>query len=128
MEMTQIDLNHWSAEKVMGWEIYDHIKTYRVYGDKVQVIPTYSNGENFDILVENWHPLTNWNQLKLVIEKMRELGWYINIEGYRKEDGYVVNFNTKDIYPGPQSSHKDLPTAVLMAAREAIEPESPEAH
>jgi len=110
--MTDIDLNRWSAEKVMGWTIG------YVYG-----LPCYQDFYiKFDI--NDWHPLTNYNQLFMVVEKMRELGWHFSL--HYDEFGIGCVF-----YPHPHDGKvrrinrsNDLPTAVLRAAYEVLKGEN----
>ena len=126
-----IDLNRWSAENVMGWE--KHETFYATWIDKqTEKFPVelssefvFTGEDRAEYKQEDWHPLTDWNQLKLVIEKMRELGWHFSLYSDKLGIGCVF-------YPYPYDGKErrinrsnDLPTTVLQAAKEALEEKCP---
>ena len=119
--MTYLDLNRWSAEKVMGW-----IESPMEGDWWTQYITTkhFPDGAYEHLYHKNkWHPLTNCNQQRLVIEKMRELGWYFSIgDEYNSVVApfYYACFINLALNKRTENYGNDLPTAVLQAAYEAL--------
>jgi len=113
--MPDIDLSRWSAERVMGWE--HHLNCTSEAGGFYY----RSSGEQpIMINEEAWTPLTDWNQLKLVIEKMGELGFMLHFiggaQGKYEAQFVPIWFIGVGAYP-PLTADINLPTAVLQAAR-----------
>ena len=112
-----VDLNRWSAEVVMGWKP-------QPYFDHEESIGTiYIPNEK----CKNWTPLTDWNQLKLVIEKMQELEWYFAIgDEYNSVVApfYYACFINLALNKRTENYGSDLPTAVLQSARMALKGEN----
>ena len=142
-----IDYNRWSAEVVMEWEYIPEKTTAYIErcecGD--EITKYHRNGPYYktsgkEIMpfcpVDKWHPLTDWNQLKMVIKEMREMGYslYISIPlkgwgiPYWGTDEVVADFQiqaNKDEQPRSfEAADIDLPTAVLQAAHEALKGEN----
>lgn len=92
--------------------------------------PFYQTRDHtFGLYAVNWTPDTNPTQVLgpgMLVERMREKGWYLNLEAYRKEDGYVANFNTATVYPGPQASHDNPATAICLAIEAAMKDKTDE--
>jgi len=90
MTPTPEELRDWSAEKVMGWWLKESIdeygnKTGEWYsGDEYTGYDKYyihSDGEDVsNDLTWLWRPDTDLNQVFMVVERMRELGWYLYCE------------------------------------------------
>ena len=128
-----VDLNRWSAENVMGWvwtlisdDDLEQIYWWIDPKTDESALPIYQDDE-YNFQQSLWTPLTDWNQLKLVIEKMRELGWFIILSG--NYDGFKVFYikpvPMKEFIKGKAVTNMDLPTAVLQAAYEALKGEKP---
>ena len=105
-----VDLNKWSAEVVMGWKHFTHGIYYGPDGRH-----------------QDWTPLTDKNQLFMVVEKMRELGYQVCIENSVDYNLYHIVFYipeagilSDDVTLQGDGDDLDLPTAVLRAARQAL--------
>jgi hypothetical protein len=80
------ELREWSAG-VMGWE--------RVYAEGLPMWK-FPNGRWDSV---KWTPDTDYNQLfNLFIPRMRELGWYLQLNNYSDDDeGYQARFLNYEI-------------------------------
>ena len=107
--MTDADLNAAVAERVMGWktnEVYGH------YYDDSKIDFFERMKGNPDFLA------TDWSGVRLVVERMKALGWTANI-GYGAQcDGWCEFwFGDKTT----KSAHANsLPHAVCLAALKAV--------
>jgi len=108
-----VDLNRWSAEVVMGWvEVYFNGRMW------------WAAKDTFDYIMfqDLWTPLTDKNQLFMVVEKMRELEWYFAIgDEYNSVVAplYYACFINLALNKRTENYGSDLPTAVLQSAHEA---------
>ncbi len=115
--MSYPDLNRWSAEVVMGWTLSEPSE---IFGQ------TYWGEDERIMKKEFWTPLTDKNQLfDQVVDKMRELGWFMTIwdMGKEYEACFTNNVNRFLMEGGIEKygRNPDLNTAVLQAAYKAVE-------
>lgn len=73
--MTDRELDALVAEKVMGWSFEAASPTSRD-GD------FWSDGENYVVAVDEFHPSTDVNAAWQVVEKMRGDGWILDLSYY----------------------------------------------
>lgn len=118
------ELRRFSAEKVMGW--------YIVYAEDNRQQNYYSHPgklyDEFHINVTDWLPdLPSTGQIWLVVEKMRELGWYrfnlLTALDYNTEPplpyGYEAGFSKGNCWILGYDPNPCI--AILKAARGATE-------
>jgi hypothetical protein len=100
----------------------------------VEVMGYYwCNAEGYNLNIDrvatpsNWRPLTNANHRDMVVERMRELGWYISIEP--TPDRYLATIllygidETVSAIGGEK--HKKPGHAVCLAALKAVRGKKP---
>lgn len=118
--MPDIDLNRWSAESLMGW--YDKGNFWAAPNpDKPD---NEYNREYFGLYKyskKDWTPLTDCNQLFMVVEKMRELGFYLKMKYNPLSNKWAASFWVRAKGKVSSGWADDLNTAILLAAREAVE-------
>jgi hypothetical protein len=108
------DLNRKSAEIIMGWHIVDNGDNESYY-----YMPFESRDYRIGPNVSNWTPLTDMNQCMMVVDKMRELGWAINLSN---ENAWGNLLWTAECFNGLSAFHSNHTTpneAILTAALEA---------
>ena len=104
------ELRDWSARK-MGWYL----------DPKTTLEPNYRNVANmFAIYVKDWHPDTDLNQCFLLVEKMREEGFYLRLDD-NTDNHYIADFyddNGLFYRDSKGSGFSDNPAlAIIMAAK-----------
>ena len=113
--ITPEEMRRWSAEK-MGYKI-------SIHKDKVPGVspPTFTYRTNYWSKTEGqiyWRPDTDMNQCFLVVERMRELGWFIMLHNDTITGRYRAGF---DGVPGNEFARTGFDTnpalAILLAAR-----------
>ena len=109
----KMDLNKWSAEKVMGW----HEDNYAPWGSSGYG-PSWVQEDGAQISQGSWEPLTNMNQAMMVVEKMRGKGFAFEFENGGDNAEYHAVFlagNSLGI-----SDHDNPAEAILTAAHRAV--------
>lgn len=104
------------AREVMGWVMYHD----EVVDGNFWAVPDLGEDQPFDYYVDEWHPVTDWNDMRLVIERMRENEWGWDI------GSHVGKFAAR-IFPGNQDfivhevdTIPELPLAMAVAALKAV--------
>lgn len=65
------------AEKVMGWKIHARNTAHWTDAEKWN-----DCDYTFRASVNDWNPLNSWAEAGRVIERMRELGWMLQLETF----------------------------------------------
>jgi hypothetical protein len=109
------------AGKVMGWN-----KRHDELGNDLGMWDHGTHVESsFTIGTPDF--LTDWNAMRLVIEKMRERGYDFEVSDVRLGDRYIARFvHSVEKIKEPlianwfDAIHESLPPAVCLAALEAV--------
>jgi hypothetical protein len=118
------DLLNWIATEVMGWYLQDKM----VMVNTGQTTCGYFNKSGLVMYQEDWRPDLPNGQIWMVVEKAREMGWFL-ILGYSYERGvvpvpYIAAFYNPELQKwGPQITLVDPCVAILEALRTAVEGE-----
>ena len=112
------DLNRLSAEVIMGWQLCFEVKEghYCLPDEDSSVCKV-------QYLLKDWHPLTDMNQCMMVVERMRELGWNMEVflTGQGQPQAYikpVSAYASKDhhfYHAISETAQESLITAALKA-------------
>ena len=74
------------AHEVMGWKSSMNLPHYLQPSGYTHQPSWQDNDGKFMDFQDRWNPLTNANHCWMVVEKMRELGWEIEITSIEKEN------------------------------------------
>ena len=104
------DLNHLAAEIVMGWRLEE----MQPADDPVMV--WVSDKPGHEMLEGEWNPLTDANQCFMLVERMKQLGWWLYWDNEDNEAIFCSNLG------GGMVSAKDPDPrlAIIKAAMAAM--------
>lgn len=108
------DIDRQVAEKAMGWWASE--KNYFWLGKSDNKCAVAYHGA-----VKDWHPTSNIEQAMMVVDRVIELGWLINISLIEELRGglmWFVRFHKNLWYEGVDAK---LPAAICEAALKAVE-------
>lgn len=110
------DINERIAVEVMGWKLCKH--PMKMDGYLVDKVVECEDEHLCIVRRDDYQFLTDWNAMRLVIEKMRESGYQIHIidEG----SAWYVHVHGITVEAEGDATHESLPTAVCLAALEAV--------
>jgi len=118
--MTDEELVREVAEKVMEWDKagWNGQRYTRWLPRKP---PSYEIGA--------WNPLTDANHRDMVVEKMREKGWVVEINNYigwnnNRPNAWAVRFKKYQEPNQPYAANINLGHAVVLAALAAVKKEA----
>jgi len=107
------DLAAWLAENVMGWHVY--------VGYVYHLEPWWTDkGGVLLVAKDSWDPLANDAQAMMVLDRMVELGWDMELDG--DSDGWFARFRKEAIKPNSALTQARN-IAICRAAKAAIEAE-----
>lgn len=104
--------------KVMGWRLdQDESCYYDENNERIYALNRrYSKRWGLHI----WQPITDLNQLFMVVDKMIEDGFDFTLD-YDEEYGYSVGFWSEDVmYADSEVKHKDRNTAIAKSIVKAV--------
>ena len=105
------DLVRWAAEKVMGWRSHNHYEPAIWYDYNKDAAGPY---------VIDWNPTTDLNHAFMVVERMREFGWWLDVYGPdENESEWKARFRQDKKYT--EGIDDNLCLAILKAAKAAWE-------
>lgn len=124
--MTPAELDSWSATEVMGW--IDHFDHYCITGSEPSgegtVVCKIMATKETTSFGPGWHPHTDLNQCFMVVERMRELGWYGNLKWNKREgeldEPFVAVFFKKETGDLINAENINPATAICLAALKAV--------
>lgn len=102
-ELTLAELNALVAEKVMEWTAFRFYRDH--YGEYVGRI-------------DDWRPTTDWRDAGRVIDRMRELGWWLELEQTEEEE-FTACYWKESRSPADTIS-RTHPLAITLAALAAL--------
>lgn len=105
------------AEVVMGWAPHFRNTAFYVKAELRLAIMA-----SFEMHVSGWKPSESWEGMRLVLERMRELGWtpYMAIHEERWDEWNVTFVKVNAAF---SRTAAEMPHAVCLAALAAIEGE-----
>jgi len=110
--MTNAEINKAIAERVMGW------KTKKDYVGLLNYKLNESGSKG--IWVGNWNPTNRIDHAWMVVEKIKELGWWLSLDHYPHDNKWHCEFFNS--FKMRRAEADTAQMAICLAALEAVPP------
>lgn len=129
-ELTKEELRRWSAEVLMGWIKKPPFPDYWIDSKTDKFPVELKSGyidqggyDGYELEQEEWAPDLDTSparQILKVIEKMRERGWYVNLDNKCYQDKWGVSFQKTTYTDNYVSEELSFGLATIKAAHAAL--------